>query len=64
MPEDPERTQRLFEEEFRSTLEAAYQVAAQNLVIGIEAREMRLEAYGDARSKAAARACIARACRR
>ena len=46
MPEDREKLQRLFEEELRLTLEAAYRLAAQSLVIDIKARERRLETEG------------------
>ena len=63
MPEDPEKVRRLLDEEFRSVLEAGYRLAAQSLVIGIEARELRLEVEGDACSRAMAEACVARAAR-
>ena len=46
MHDDREKLQRLFEEEFRLTLEAAYRLAAQSLVTEIEARERRLETEG------------------
>ena len=58
MPEDPEKVHRLFEEEMRSVLEAGYRLAAQSLVTGIEARELRLGRDGDPWSHAAAGACI------
>ena len=61
MPEDPEKVRRFLDEEFRSVLEAGYRLAAQSLVIGIEARELRLERGGDPWSQAAAGACIAMA---
>ena len=59
MPEDPKKVRRLLDEEFRLTLEAAYRLAAQSLVIGIEANELWLETEGDPCSQTAARACIA-----
>ena len=61
MPEDSQKLGCLLDEEFRLTLEVSYRLAACSLVIDIEARELRLEADGDARSKAAAAACIAMA---
>ena len=62
MSEGPEKAQRCLDGEFRLTLEAAYRLAAQSLVIDIEARELRLETEGDAWSNAAAVACISMAC--
>ena len=58
-PENPEKVRRLLDEEFRLTLEAAYWLAARDLVINIEARELRLAIEGDLCSKVTADACIA-----
>ena len=63
MPDDPDRERCLFEEEMRSALEAANQLASQSLVIEIEARERWLEVEEDACSRAIAEACVARAAR-
>ena len=59
MLEDPEKVRRLLDEEFRLTLEAAYRLAAQDLVINIGARELRLAIEGGLYSKVTAEACIA-----